>query len=101
MNRSKKFLNLLLAISLLLGSSVLGFAQKKSASPTPHSEGKVNINTANADQLRTLPGIGPVTAQRVIEHRTKNGPFKKVEDLMSVKGIGQKRFSVLKDRITI
>ncbi len=64
-------------------------------------QGKVNINQASADQLTTLPGIGPAMAKRIIEHRTKNGPFKKTEDLMSVKGIGQKKFSVLKDRITI
>ncbi len=65
------------------------------------SQAKVNINQASTDQLVTLPGIGPAMAKRIIEHRTKNGPFKKVEDLMSVKGIGEKKFQKIRDRLTL
>ncbi len=63
--------------------------------------GRVNINTAEAEQLQTLPGIGPVLAQRIIDHRMTYGYFKAVEDIAKVEGIGQKRMEELKDYITV
>ncbi|MBI1745268.1 MAG: helix-hairpin-helix domain-containing protein [Acidobacteria bacterium] len=65
------------------------------------SQAKVNINQAGSEQLVTLPGIGPAMAKRIIEHRTKNGPFKRVEDIMSVKGIGEKKFQKIRERLTL
>jgi competence protein ComEA len=62
---------------------------------------KVNINTATLAELDTLPKIGPTTAQRIIDYRTKNGPFKKIEDLKNVSGIGDVTFQALKDSITV
>jgi competence protein ComEA len=61
----------------------------------------INLNTATQSQLETLPGIGPKAAQRILEYRQKNGSFKKVEDLMNVKGIGEKSFLKLKPLITV
>ena len=61
----------------------------------------VNINTASQDQFEALPGVGAKTAQRILEHRQKNGPFKKVEELMNIKGIGEKSFLKLKPYLTI
>jgi len=61
----------------------------------------VNINTASATDLEALPGIGAKTAARIIEYRQKNGPFKKVEELMNVRGIGEKNFLKLKNQITV
>lgn len=61
----------------------------------------VNLNTATQAQLETLPGLGAKVAQRIIEYRQKNGNFKKVEDLMNVKGIGEKSFLKLKPMITV
>ncbi|MFA5270240.1 MAG: helix-hairpin-helix domain-containing protein [Patescibacteria group bacterium] len=61
----------------------------------------VNINTADASALDTLPGIGPVYAGRIVEYRGKNGSFKRKEDLMKVSGISASTYSKLKDKITI
>ena len=61
----------------------------------------VNLNTATQAQLEVLPGIGAKAAQRILEYRQKNGSFKKPEDLMNVKGIGEKAFLKLKPYLTV
>ena len=61
----------------------------------------INLNTATVEQLESLPGIGPKTAERIVEYRTKSGPFKRIEELMNVKGIGEKSFLKLKPLITV
>jgi competence protein ComEA len=63
--------------------------------------GLVNINTADLSQLDTLPGIGPVTAQKILDYRTQNGQFKTIEEIMNVSGIGQAKFENMKDKISI
>jgi len=63
--------------------------------------GPININTASQTELESLPGIGPVLAERIIDYREKNGPFKTKEALKNVKGIGDKTFADLADKITI
>lgn len=63
--------------------------------------GIVNINTASVGELDTLPGIGPAYAQAIINYRTTNGPFIRIEDIEKVKGIGPKTFEKMKSRITI
>ena len=60
----------------------------------------VNINTATIEELDTLPGIGPAIAKRIVDFR-KEQPFKKIEDIMLVKGIGKKKFAKLRERITV
>lgn len=79
-------------------------AQSKSPAPSsakPPVTGTININTASATDLQRLPGIGAKTATRVIEYRQKNGPFKKVEELMNVRGVGEKNFLKLKNQISV
>jgi len=61
----------------------------------------INLNAATLDQLETLPGIGRKTAERIIEYRTKSGGFKRIEDLMNVKGIGEKSFLKLKPLVAV
>lgn len=61
----------------------------------------VNLNAATLAQLQTLPGVGVSTAQRIVDYRQKNGAFKKVEELMNVKGLGEKSFLKLKPLITV
>jgi comEA protein len=62
---------------------------------------KIDINKASAAELQTLKGIGPQTAQAIVKYREENGPFKSVEDLNKVKGIGKKKVESLKDKITV
>jgi len=92
-----------LALLTLAGWARLEAQEKTAAKPkavaavtTP-----VNINTASVAQLEALPGIGAKTAQLIVDHRQKNGPFKKVEELMNVKGIGEKSFLKLKPMVTV
>jgi len=61
---------------------------------------KININTASKEQLETLPGIGPTLAQRIIDYRNEHGLFTSYDDLLNVKGIGEKKLEKLKDKIT-
>jgi competence protein ComEA len=61
----------------------------------------VNLNTADVAQLETLPGIGKVTAERIIEYRERNGGFKKIEDLMNVRGVGEQSFLKLRALVTV
>ncbi len=62
---------------------------------------KIDLNTATLSQLNGLPGIGPVIAERILELREKSGPYKRIEDLMNIRGIGEKKFLKLKDLITV
>lgn len=78
-------------------SQVAGATTTSSTKPV----GKVNINTASATELDTLPGIGTVYAGRIIDYRTSHGGFKSIEELKNVKGIGDKTFEKLADLVTI
>jgi competence protein ComEA len=73
---------------------------KGSATENTASE-LININTASAEQLDTLDGIGPAYAQKIIEYRTANGGFKSIEEIKNVKGIGDKTFEKIANSITI
>jgi len=85
----------------LVGATDVGSAQKSGAKAAAAVPAVVNLNTATATQIATLPGIGEKAAQRIIEYREKNGGFKKIEELMNVKGIGEKSFLKLKPLITV
>jgi competence protein ComEA len=71
------------------------------AKPAPVPSAPININTATQTQLESLPGVGAKAAQRILEYRKQNGNFKKVEDLMNVKGFGEKTFLKLKPMLTV
>ncbi len=70
-------------------------------SPMGPGAGRVDLNAATAEQLDALPGVGPVTAQRIVEWRTRNGRFAKVEQLREVEGIGERRFGQLRELVTV
>ncbi|MDI6799333.1 MAG: helix-hairpin-helix domain-containing protein [Actinomycetota bacterium] len=61
----------------------------------------ININQATSDELEKLTGIGPTIAERIVEYRNDNGPFQRAEDLLKVKGIGEKKFESLKDEVSV
>jgi len=72
-----------------------------SPSTTTTKSGKININTATAEELDSLSGIGPAYAQRIIEYRQSHGGFKSIEEITEIKGIGPKTFEKIKNEITI
>lgn len=94
-------------LAMIIGMAVLPSAQ--SAAPDAKAADAkavkpaaiVNLNTATVQQLETLPGIGAKVAQRIVDYRQKNGPFKKIEELMNVQGIGEKSFLKLRAQLTV
>ena len=96
----RTFLSALTLSLAMLGSPVLVAAQDDKTAATK-AVSAVNLNTATVDQLETLPGIGRRTAERILEHRQKSGGFKKIEELMNVRGIGEKSFLKLKPMISV
>lgn len=85
------------------GSGTTVLELPTSATPTPASntnQDLININTASLEELDALPGIGPTTAQKIIDYRTANGPFTAIEDIMNVSGIGPSTFDEIKELIT-
>jgi comEA protein len=88
------------AFGTILALLLLTFSWTYADAPKP-AAAKVNINTASAADLEALPRIGPKVAQRIVDFRTQNGNFKKIEEIMKVKGIGEKLFNRIKDLITV
>ena len=65
------------------------------------AQDKININTASVVELQKLPRVGAKIAQRIIDFRKENGKFRRIEDIMNIKGIGEKTFLRMKDMITV
>ena len=99
MTKTKKLFTLLVILAMAAASIVsLNAAEKQAAAG---GNKLVNINTADAGQLEKLPQIGPKMALRIVDFRKSNGNFKRPQDLMKVKGIGEKVFAKLQPLITI
>ena len=88
-------------MSMLLAIAICAAAVSAQEPRSGAAAAALNLNTATVAQLEALPGIGKSTAERIVEYRQKSGGFKKVEDLMNVKGIGEKSFLKLKPLITV
>ncbi len=95
----KSFKVVTLVIGLVLGLTFLPLIAQQTGGKG--GEHKININTASLDELQKLPRVGPQVAQRIIDFRKEQGNFKKIEEIMKVRGIGEKTFNQLKDLITV
>ena len=93
----------MITVTLLVAclGAASAYAQNNRSMPAAQASAVVNLNTASVAQLETLPGVGKATAERIVEYREKNGGFKKVEDLMNVRGVGEKSFLKIKPLITV
>ena len=91
MKRLKKSMAALVTLALVLGA----------APALAAAQGVVNVNEASAEELVLLPRVGPVVAQRILEFRAENGPFESEEDLMLVRGIGERTFEQLRPYVTL
>ena len=89
---------LLLLVVLALTAVSAPLAAAKAQKGTPEL---INVNTANLEELVTLPGIGESYALRLIEYRKKYGPFERVEDLLNVRGIGDRTLDRIRSRVTV
>ena len=100
-------IRMMTALVLALGLVATAVSAQEAARPAKASTASasagapVNLNTATVAQLEALPGIGKSTAERILEYRQKNGSFKKIEEVMNVKGIGEKAFLKLKPQLTV
>ena len=98
----QKKLAIFLAFLLFLGfSSFAAAEQAAKAKKSAVLEGKLNVNTATSEQLAMLPGIGEATAKNIMDYRTQNGNFKAVDDLLKVKGIGEKTLEKTKGYVIL
>ena len=99
-------LRLLASLALAVAFAAQPAAQAAQKAATARNDAKpavatINLNTATAAELEKLPGIGQKVAARIVEYRQKNGPFKKVEELMNVQGIGEKSFLQFRSQLTV
>src|SRR5262245_7794045 len=90
-----------LALALACAVSWPLEAQRATKPPAAASSDVINLNTASALDIAALPGVGPKTADLIVQYREKNGPFKKIEEIMNVRGVGEKSFLRIKDRLTV
>jgi len=90
----------LFAVMLAFGAGGLA-ADPSSAESKPEADARVDLNTAAVDELMTVPGIGEVMARRIVEWREQHGPFRRVEDLIKVKGVGDKTFEKLRPHVRV
>ena len=79
---------------LFLAATVNGGKKKPPVKP-------VNINTATSEELQQVPGIGPATAQKILQMRKSYGPFKSVDDLLAIRGLGEKRLDKMRKYLTV
>lgn len=90
-----------IAAALLLAAAAAHAADADAAAATAGAGGKVNINQATVAQMTLLPRIGEKVAERIVEYRKEHGSFSRPEELMEVKGVGEKLFLVLKPYLTV
>lgn len=91
----------IVATGLALAMAAFLTAGPALAADSPAAPAKVNLNTATVEQLVVLPGVGPTLAARIIEYRQKSGGFHSAEELLNVRGIGERNFKKIEARLTV
>ena len=76
-------------------------AQASKSTASDSAPAAVDINSADAEKLASLPGIGPSIAQRIVDYRKEHGPYKSVDELLNVRGVGEKLLARLRDHVTV
>jgi comEA protein len=94
--RSLRTRAFLFALLFCLGVTLPTFATNKKPPLKP-----ININAATSEELQQVPGIGPVTAEKIVQMRKSYGPFKSVDDLLAIKGLGRKRLDKMRKYLTV
>jgi competence ComEA-like helix-hairpin-helix protein len=84
------------AVALVLAFCAVALAQKKPPPAKP-----LDLNSASAEQLQLVPGIGPKTAAAIVNFRRKSGPFRRVDDLLAIKGISKRKLEELRPYVTV
>ncbi len=95
----RRLCGLVLVMALCPAAAVIDAQEKAKKLPPP--EKPFDLNTATYDQFHSLPGVGPVTAQRILDYRKKSGPFLRVEDLLAVRGISAGRLEKMKQYVMV
>jgi competence protein ComEA len=91
-------------VDIPFGDGSSGFVvitEEPLATRVPGAEELIDLNTATVEELDSLPGIGPTTAQKIVDYREANGPFQRIEDIMNVSGIGPATFEEIEELITV
>ncbi len=101
MKKMNVILMLLLALSLAMPATFTFAASKSSGEQVQTAVEKININTADMEALVQVPGIGPKTAEKIVQHRQENGNFTSLDDLAAVKGIGEKSLKKMKPYLVL
>jgi competence protein ComEA len=91
----------IVAFALAVAFGVLASSGVAVAAAQPAPEGKLNLNAASVEQLATLPGVGEKLAARIVEYRQKAGAFKSIQELMNVKGIGERNLEKLQPYLSL
>jgi competence protein ComEA len=94
----------MLSLALYGSGKDYGVPKPQSLNQTKTGAGhhkQININRATVTELKTLPGVGEATAQRIVEYRTKNPPFRRIEELLIIRGISRNRLEQIRNRIRL
>lgn len=95
----RRLFGLCLVMTMCPAAAIVGAQEKGKKLPPPAKP--FDLNTATFDQFHSLPGVGPVTAQRILDYRKKSGPFQRVEDLLAVRGISAARLEKIRPYVMV
>jgi competence protein ComEA len=99
--RAMRVLSAALLCGALAAAGVTAAPEAAKAAPAAARTGAVDLNSASEDQPQEVPGIGPSLAKKIVDFRKENGPFKSVDDLLKVRGVGEKSLEKLRPHLTV